>query len=330
MRNEAPWNIIIKYFQNLETKEERGELEKWLAKDKQNGKLFAEAFQIYTLASGQPGSLHPDPEKAWMRIRQRIANPVHPLNQWFRKVKYSAAAVLLMLIGFSAFWLYKGSLDDEILQQYTQITAPLGQKTQVLLPDSSQVWLNSGSTLKYQGDFNLKRREVLLNGEAFFEVKKNRSKMFRVKTGKLNVDVYGTAFNVKNYQTDDFQEITISEGLVGISGANKEIRKLTAGEQALLNNETNKISFTEINPEVVSSWRNNELIFDNTPLEEAIKYLERWYGVQITIDRAMRGKHKYTFKIKTESLKEMLELMKVMTPLEYEIDGKNVRIRYSN
>lgn len=330
MRNEAPWNIIIKYFQNLETKEERGELEKWLAKDKQNGKLFAEAFQIYTLASGQPGTLHPNLEKAWKRISHRITKPVNSVILWFRRVKYSAAAVVLMLIGFSAFWIYQGSPDTELLQQYTRITAPLGQKARVLLPDSSLVWLNSGSTLKYQGDFNLKRREVLLNGEAFFEVKKNRSKMFRVKTGKLNVDVYGTAFNVKNYQTDDFQEITISEGLVGISGANKEIRKLTAGEQALLNNETNKISFTEINPEVVSSWRNNELIFDNTPLEEAIKYLERWYGVQITIDRAMRGKHKYTFKIKTESLKEMLELMKVMTPLEYEIDGKNVRIRYSN
>lgn len=147
--------------------------------------------------------------------------------------------------------------------------------------------------------------------------------------GTLHVDVYGTSFNIKNYSNDAGQEITVVEGLVGVSDGEKEIRRLTKNEQASLDKISGQITFTKADPDLVTSWKNNELVFKNTPLEEVAKYMERWYGVNIMIDDKMKGEHKYTFKVKTESFREMLEMMKIMTPFDYEINGKDVKIRYN-
>lgn len=330
MEKNIPWHLIIKYFQKQTTTEELTELEKWLKEDNENQKILNEIFNVYSVATIIPAPFTPDKKKAWQKIDRQITKHTTLAKQFFGKFKYTAAAIAILLIGFSTLWLINDFRTNQFLLQQTEIITPLGQKTMVVLPDSSLVWLNSGSSLKYKGNFNIEGREVVLKGEAYFEVKKDKSKRFRVKTGILNVDVYGTAFNIKNYENDDIQEITVTNGKVGIFEKGKEIRKLIRGDQALLNKKTNKIIFTKNTPEVVSAWKNNELIFNDTPLEEVIKYLERWYGVKITIDNTMKGKHSYTFKVKTESFREMLEMMKVMTPLEYEINGKNIKIKYAN
>jgi ferric-dicitrate binding protein FerR (iron transport regulator) len=329
MEKNTPWHIISKYFRKQATQEEITELSHWLEKDKENEKLMAEAFNIYTVTNSLPQPLNPDMKRAWQRIDRRITQSHKLPTKLLGKIKY-AAAIAILLIALSVIWHLNSPGDNQLSQQYTEIVTPMGQKTMVVLPDSSLVWLNSGSSLKYKGNFNVKEREVVLEGEAYFEVQKNKLKRFRVKTGILNVDVYGTAFNVKNHSDDNFQEITVTEGRVGISDKTGEIRQLICGEQALLDKKSNKIVFTKNAPEIVSAWKNNELVFDNTPLEEAIKYLERWYGVNISIDSTMIGKHNYTFKVKTESFREMLEMMKIITPLEYEINGKDVKIYYVN
>jgi len=331
MNSSTPWQVITKFFQKTITQEELTELNNWLKEDVENEVLLSEAYNIYSITHYSPKPFNPDVEMAWKKIDKRLS-PTRPGKRTLvGKLKYVAAVAAVFAVALSYVWLNNESKSSQIAaQSNTEIVTPMGQKTMVILPDSSIVWLNSGSSLKYNGNFNLKDREVILKGEAYFEVKKNISKRFRVKTGIFNVDVYGTAFNIKNHENDNFQEITVANGRVGISDKNGEIKQLTRGDQALFNKESNTITFRESVPEVVSAWRNNELIFDNTPLEEAIKYMERWYGVNITIDVKMQGKHNYTFKIKTESLREMLEMMKVMTPLEYEINGKDVKIRYAN
>nr|MBD3620629.1 DUF4974 domain-containing protein [Sunxiuqinia sp.] len=328
MEKNIPWHIITKYLRKGTSPEELAELNNWLEKDETNQNVLTEIQNVYAVTSSVPQPLKPNKEIAWRKIEQQITSGT-PVKKLFEKFKYVAAAVVILLVGLSAVLLFNAG-NRTNLQQYTEIVTPMGQKSMVILPDSSYVWLNSGSSLKYKGDFNVKKREVILKGEAFFEVKKDQSKIFSVKAGILDVKVYGTSFNIKNYEDDRLQEITVMEGIVGVSDKSKELRRLTRGQQALLDKETNRITYTENNPYLVSAWKNNELIFDNTPLEEVVKYLERWYGVDITIDSEMKGKHNYTFKVKTESFREMLEMMKVMTPLTYEIRGKDVKIKYSN
>ncbi|HYQ56366.1 MAG TPA: FecR domain-containing protein [Draconibacterium sp.] len=331
MKKTIPWNIIIKHLKNQSNKEETRILESWLKEDKHNLKIFNDLVDVYIINNNIQNPFIPDKEKAWQQIESRIsANPLFSFKLFLNKYKYVASIIVFLMIG-STILIRKNNQNNlhQFRNQYTEIISPLGQKTKVLLPDSSYVWLNSGSSLKYKSDFNLTEREVTLEGEAYFQVKKNLSKKFRVKSGILNIDVYGTAFNIKNHSNDQFQEITVSEGRVGVSDHKSEIRQLTIGDQARLNKETKEIVFTKSNPEVVSAWKNNELIFDNTPMREVVKFLERWYGVSIKVDEEMFNKHRFSFKIKTESFYEMLEKMKLIIPLEYTIDGSEVSLHYS-
>jgi len=82
------------------------------------------------------------------------------------------------------------------------------------------------------------------------------------------------------------------------------------------------------NMEALTAWLNNMLIFDNQPFEEVIHYLEKWYGVKIHLDRTLYYSHNYTFKVKTESLREVMELISVITPIEYHIEGEQITIKY--
>lgn len=329
MENNIPWNSIVKNLKGHASPDEQAALERWLKEDESHSQILSEIQNVYSLTSSIPRYFYPDKEKAWRKIDRQTRSSGAKVRQLFNRLKYTAAAAVLLMVSLTLFWNYHTRTVQE-RQHFSEIVAPPGQKTMVVLPDSSLVWLNSGSSLKYNGSFNVKDREVVLTGEGFFDVKRNETKKFSVRTGILSVQVYGTAFNVKNYENDSYQEITVSEGRVGISDKTGELKQLTPGQQAVLNKSTNKLTFSKADPAIVSSWKDNELKFDNTPFTEVVKYLERWYGVSIDIDPSMIGKHQYTFKIKTESLTEILEKIKVMTPIDYEINGKDVRIRYTH
>lgn len=331
MSRKAPWPIFYKCFQNQATSEELAEIDNWLGEDTENIKMLEEIYGIYSISPVLPSPLIPNTERAWRNVDRKTS-----INKGFIKrlpyqFTYAVAAVASVIIAsVIIFGVINNFRKREFANQFTEVITPGGQKTSVLLPDSSLVWLNSSSSLKYSRNFNSEERELLLEGEAFFEVKRNISKKFRVKSAFLNVEVYGTAFNIRNYPGDSTQAITVVEGIVGISDQNKEIRRLLKGEQALLNKISGEIIFSHEDTDLITAWKNNELIFRNKPLEEVIKYLERWYGVNITIDDKLKGKHNYTFRVKTESFREVLDMMKIMTPLNYKINGNDVTIWYQN
>ena len=329
MAPKAPWHIFFKCFQNQATPEELAEIKDWLEKDIENLEILNEVYNVFAISAVVTPPLNPNVQKAWNKIDQKItqAPAIKQIN--YRPIYAAIAAVLvfgLLLFGVIDNYLRM----DRLSRQFTEVTTLPGQKTSVTLPDGSKVWLNSSSSLKYLTNFNVRKREVVLTGEAFFEVFKDKSKRFRVKCGVLDVDVYGTSFNVKNYPDENIQEVTVAEGIVGITSNSKEIKQITKGEQATLNKVSGEVIFDKENADVVAAWKNNELIFRNTPIEDVIKSLESWFGVKIKFDREMVGGHNYTFKIKTESFKEVLEMMEVMTPFQYKINGKDVEIKYSN
>ena len=329
MAPKAPWHIFFKCFQNQATQEELAEIKDWLGEDIENLEMLNEVYNVFTISAVVTPPLNPDVQKAWNKIDQKItqAPAIKQIN--YRPIYAAIAAVLvfgLLLFGVIDNYLRM----DRLSRQFTEVTTLPGQKTSVTLPDGSKVWLNSSSSLKYPTNFNVRKREVILTGEAFFEVFKDKSKRFRVKSGILDIDVYGTSFNIKNYPDDYLQEVTVADGIVGVSRDAQEIRKLKKGEQALLNKESKKILFKTEDADLVTAWKNNELIFRNTPVNEVFESLESWFGVNIKFDKRMIGVHNYTFKIKTESFKEVLGMMQVMTPFKYTINGKDIEIIYNN
>ena len=322
--------LIIRELKGKTSSEESQLLDDWINKNAENQEYYQNLWSAYQLTSPDVDQFFPDKEAAWLKIREKIIFTSEK-NPWFLQFsRIAAAAVVFFLIGIAVQYFRMDKTPSDFLDQYSTVIVPAGQKSMIELPDGSKVWLNSGSSLKYKNSFNAKIREVAIEGEAFFEVKKDKSRMFRVNSGTVEVEVYGTAFNIKNYKEEKKLEVTVEHGNVGVIRKGSRLADLTFGKQATINAETNETVISDPKVDVVTAWKNNELIFDDTPFEEVIRYLERWYGVNITIDQEMKKKHNYTFKIKTESLTELLKLLKVITPLEYKIDGKEVTIRYAN
>ncbi|MGV8092098.1 MAG: FecR family protein [Mangrovibacterium sp.] len=331
MEQKTPWHIFFKSFRNQATPEELAEINDWLGKDIENLKLLEEIYHVFTISTVLPPPLSPDTREAWNKVEQKISEKVTTPKILTLKYWHAAAIAAIIVLSLLVLGIVDNyRTDNRLARQFTEVVTLPGQKTSIVLPDGTKIWLNAASSVKYPANFNKKEREVILSGEAFFKVHKDQSKRFRVKSGMLNIDVYGTSFNVRNYPDVNLQKITVAEGIVGIAKNSEEIRRLTKGEQATFNKESGEIAFNKENPELVAAWKNNELIFQNTPIDEVIKSLESWYGVKITIDNQMIGSHNYTFKIKTESFREVLDMMKLMTPFEYKIDGKDIEIKYIN
>jgi len=238
-----------------------------------------------------------------------------------------AAILLIPVLAFSIYQ-YQTNNTRKNTGQVVQYVVPVGQKSKVILADGTKVWLNSGSTLSVSMD-NTNRRKVQLSGEAYFDVTKDKKTPFVVDTKDYAVKVYGTQFNVRSYDDQTGSETILKEGSVSIvTHSNQEI-KMAPGQRFLLDQEK-KYALSEVNPELYLSWTNNVLKIDNEKLQDFVVRMERWYGVSIHVDEFERVKDlRYTLTIKTESLREMLDLMNYVTPFKYTINGENVNIKYN-
>lgn len=320
MDNHIPWDMINDQLRS-DRKDILPELLEWINESVEHQEFYDELVSVHQLTSNVSEAFTPDRDRAWNSIENRI-KPVKTMHRFVPAITKVAAAIALLLVGFSISLLIH--LKDR--NQFTKIHAPNGHKTQIFLPDSSIVFLNGGTSMTYADDF-LSDRKVELSGEAFFEVRKNTESQFTVHTDYIDVNVFGTQFNVKAYTEDAELEISLLEGSIGLSKNSKNLVMLLPGNIAVLNKETKKIGLQKGDVAKIISWASDELIFEDKTFEEITTYLERWYGVEIELEESLKKAHRYTFSIKTESLREMLNLINVITPIEYKIQGKQVKIR---
>ena len=318
--------IIFKQISGKATPEDMILLDTWLNEDAENYKTYQVLYNILKVASTETSTLVPDIAQAWRNIENKITIPKN--RQIYRFLKYAAAAIIFFMCGISANSLLNRKQLNEIEKQFSTFVVPVGQKSKIILPDGSIVWLNSGTTLKYSSNFNISKREVTLDGEAFFEVSKDKSRKFIVNSDKTSVEVYGTAFNVKNFASENQFELSVKEGKVGFLENGNKISVLTNGDQLKFLKNSNTYVLGKADIDLITAWTNNQLEFKATPINELVKYMERWYGVNITIENGKSVQKKYTFKVKTESLTELLQLINIMTPIHYSISGKDVKIKY--
>lgn len=181
--------------------------------------------------------------------------------------------------------------DDKVIEQLS-LEVPRGAEFKIVLEDSTAVWLNSQSTLVYPEVFGAKERKVTLMGEAYFEVKSDSKRPFIVNAGNQSVKVYGTCFNVRAYDDEDFVSTTLESGLISIARADipsGEV-KIRPGHQARLNKEEDKLQIRQVDPAIISSWRNGYFVFEEQPLYQIMQDLSRWYNFQYEIpDKATAG-----------------------------------------
>ncbi len=239
------------------------------------------------------------------------------------------AAILLIGI-FAGYFIYQFTSAEQIY--YTSI-APHGSISEMILPDSSIVFLNSGSEIRYAINTKNSQREVILTGEACFDVSKNKKRPFVVHTPYYDVRVLGTKFNVKAYESDNKIVTTLEEGNVEIlMNGNVRLQEKTIlkpGEQLIYDLNAKKIEIKNVNTGIYTSWKDNKLIFVNMNLKELIVILERKFGVDIKVADDMVLDYHYDGILKNETIIEVLELLKETLPIQYKIDGQKVIIQKS-
>ncbi|MDN5213052.1 FecR family protein [Fulvivirgaceae bacterium BMA12] len=243
-----------------------------------------------------------------------------------------AASVLLIPALLTYLYIFQNSLPETSSAErsvvYIEKKTPKGIKTTLKLPDGSIVKLNADSKLTFPENFPSTIREVTLEGEAFFEIRKDSLRPFIVKTDKLSTSVLGTSFNVKAY-TGDNVEVALVTGKVKVSGNSSDIGnvQLLPTEMAIYNQNNQSIEKTVFNPIEKLAWRENTLYFNNSSFEDIIKMLERWYGIDFVIKRPHKIEERFTGNYKNESLKSVLNGMSFSLDFQFEIQDKTVIIK---
>ncbi len=217
-----------------------------------------------------------------------------------------------------------GSIKDSMVVEYNTLIVPKGGEYSLILPDGSQVWLNSETTLRFPVQFAENKREVQLDGEAFFKVQKNAAAPFHVYTENGAVTVLGTSFNVSTYREDKYWQTTLVEGSVRVSGQGKTV-VLKPSEQYSVDCTTGLENLVKVDPEVYTSWVEGKFYFKAYTFEEIVKKLERWYDFTMIYQDEMVKQMRFTGTVnKHRPLIETLRFLEMTTDIRFKVEGKKI------
>lgn len=221
-----------------------------------------------------------DLQKEIKFIKRRKNNYLFSINT----IQLQIAATLLVFLSMGTWWISTNQSNTFLSSFFCKKTETrFGQKEIVTLSDGSIIHLNSGSVLKYPKNFSGATREVYLEGEAFFEVAKDKKHPFIIHTSKMDTKVIGTSFNIRAYPNHRIQEVSVLTGKVSVSSIdnNKKIA-LLPGQKITVSNQDNTLkTHNDINKITIGAWRNNILVFENTPINELIENIEINYGIEV-------------------------------------------------
>ncbi len=365
---------IIKYLLGETNEKESILVNQWLDENEENKKYFNEIAFVWKTSGIAQNIEQEDVEKDREIFIQKIGALPDEKNikstesgrrslkifssntgaKYYQWLRIAAIFIFAFFLSWTVFY-FVNRKPDTGSHAYNQIITTKGQKSLIILSDSTKVWLNSGTTLKYPSAFNNAKREVFLEGEAFFEVQQKSNKIpFIVKTSEINIKVLGTSFNVMAYPDEETIETTVVEGSVCI--VRKDLRSspdqniiLKRNQKVTLLKKESQIVLSEIetkkptlikstktiqsvspsekaqilvSPEVDidlhTAWKDDRLIFQSETFENICYKLERWYDVKIHVQNEGLKKYCYTGKfVHKETINQVLEIIKLTTPINY-------------
>lgn len=279
------------------------------------------------LLRSQP-EMQPDVDKEWKQFAEKtgIAIPVHRRrNIWIATIAAACIAAAFFFLGTN---IGEMKVESDNTSKICEVTTSDGQRCQLTLPDGTKIWLSSGSKVKYPLSFNGKERNIELQGEAFFDVHKDSSHPFVVKTPYITTRVYGTQFNIRCYTEQDCNVHLVTGSIeVAQNKHNSQPRMMVPGEDVKFT-ESGELVVTQSAPEATGhlSWQDGEFRFDNVDLSIILSELSMWYGISVIFhdDSASHQKVHFTMERNT-SLDDAVELLNSLCLSRIELhDGRIV------
>ena len=324
-------SIITKYLSGKSSPDEQNALLHWIRKEEHRGEFrqIKKEWSAEVVKEAVPSEYVGDWTSIQNRMMKQLQENVERKQRTLNFFRY--AATLLVVIAVPALvYIFTSNRQQSNPLIYTTVAADYGQISKVVLPDSSVVWVNSGSTIKYNNQFSVSNRDIELVGEAFFKVQHNARVPLIVSNSGLRVKVLGTEFSVSAYPEETNIQVVLEKGKVELSSVTdlQFRQEMKPGELALFNKELKKLSIDRVNTNLYTSWKDGLINIYDLPLSELVIKLEKRYNQKFEVDEAIKNMP-YTFTIKNEDLSSVLSLMEKITPVIAIQDENVIKLKHN-
>ena len=326
--------LIANYLTEGLDKNALDELKTWIAASAENQQYFIRQREIWFSAVSREAASVYDKDKAFENFRNSVESKKEIQSTSRRGFslsalwRYAAVVAIIIAVGCISYWQGEVNVKDTFAD--ISVEAPLGSKTKLYLPDDTLVWLNAGSRMTYSQGFGVDNRKVELEGEGYFEVKRNEKIPFFVKTKDLQLQVLGTKFNFRDYPEDHEVVVSLLEGKVGLNNLLREEKEavLSPDERAVLNKANGLLTVESVTASNASQWTDGYLFFDEELLPDIAKELERSYNVKIHIanDSLKTFRFYGNFVRREQNIQEVLEALASTEKMQYKIEERNITI----
>lgn len=319
--NSVDSELIMKFINDECSEEEKSYIKKIFCdqkKEKELESLLKKQWYELLKKDDEPGI---NLDEVLFKIHYEIntnsvksARPLLTLAKWVAGV---AAIIILPLAVFLSIKFYFTSSGKEMA--WVEINAPAWSRVQFSLPDGTTGWLNSSSSLKYNGNFRSDRK-VKLMGEAYFDVFKDSKKPFFVNTDEIVLSVVGTRFNIASYENEKNVEVVLEEGELIFN--NKEMNKsynMKPNDRVDYDKILDDFSVDVVESQKYTSWTEGKLVFRNDQMDVIARKLERWYNIIVVLDSNISKDLRLRATFVDESLDEVLYWLKLSLPIDYKI-----------
>ncbi|MFV0417633.1 MAG: FecR family protein [Dysgonomonas sp.] len=312
--------IIFKVFTGEATQEEAEAIKLWIRESEENEKQFYRLKNIWDVAnpSFQPEDINLG--QAYANVFSQITAESDTIVKRKSFIYYwqrIAAIIVLPLLALSVYFFISSTDEKQYVTEYQEVFSPYGTRSFLNLPDSSKVWLNAGSSIKYPVRFADGERRVTLIGEAYFKVKSDEKNPFIVHTEEIDIRATGTEFNVDAYKEDERTAVTLVAGKVNVKSRYDKTMQLRPNERINYEHSSEKFNLSKTDTYKWCSWKDGILAFRNDRLEYVFKRLGQMYNIDFVIKDRSVASYVYHATFEGESLDEILYLLELSAPLRY-------------
>jgi len=369
MMDEEIKSLLVKYITGNADAKERQFVRRWLDESQENVDYFTSLKAAWDDALHHPGRRSVNTDDAFDRLRKRLVpyeETVEPLPEEERRPRrlfsiprVAVAAALLLVIAGTGLYVYRKNSAQTIVQTAAlDLFVPNGKMKRIMLPDSTEVWLNAGTHFSYSASYGEKTREVNLEGEGYFVVKHMEQIPFIVRAQGHKIRDIGTIFTVSAYPGNAHFRTAVIEGEVAVSmdtltSGHDEYIRLTRNEVLNLGEYNNQQHRTEVpssdgneasgemritegangqvslaaTMDVYAGWKDQLLVFEEETFDEVAQRLERTFDVKIRITSSQLAGYRYTGRFnKVPNITEVLKIIKETTPIAYRSERDTIII----